>query len=78
MNKKSSQDVNVAHNLVSNEEDEYYLSKLQSQSNKIATLSKKAQDMQLTIDKANIVNREMNKQKLQDYFKCKYLYFYLK
>ena len=67
MNKKSSQDVNVAHNLVSNEEDEYYLSKLQSQSNKIATLSKKAQDMQLTIDKANIVNREMNKQKLQDY-----------
>lgn len=67
MNKKSSQDVNVAHNLVSNEEDEYYLSKLQSQSNKIATLTKKAQDMQLTIDKANIVNREMNKQKLQDY-----------
>ena len=67
MNKKSSQDVNVAHNLVSNEEDEYYLSKLQSQSNKIATLSKKAQDMQLSIDKANIINREMNKQKLQDY-----------
>jgi len=67
MNKKSNQDVNVANNLVSNEEDEYYLSKLQSQSNKITTLSKKAQDMQLTIDKANIVNREMNKQTLQDY-----------
>ena len=67
MNKKSSQNVNVAHNLVSNEEDEYYLSKLQSQSDNIAKLTKKAQDMQLTIDKANIVNREMNKQKLQDY-----------
>lgn len=67
MNKKSSQNVNVAHNLVSNEEDDYYLSKLQSQSDNIAKLTKKAQDMQLTIDKANIVNREMNKQKLQDY-----------
>ena len=67
MNKKSSQNVSVAHNLVSNEEDEYYLSKLQNQSDNIAKLTKKAQDMQLTIDKANIVNREMNKQKLQDY-----------
>jgi hypothetical protein len=67
MNKKSSQNVNVSHNLVSNEEDEYYLSKLQSQSSNISRLTKKAQDMQLSIDKANIVNREMNKQKLQDY-----------
>jgi hypothetical protein len=53
--------------LVSDQEEVFYLDKLKAQSDSIARLKSKAQQMQTSIDKATIVNREMNKNKLQNY-----------
>lgn len=67
INKKIKNEVKLSPDIVTNQEEEYYLDKIKAQSDSIARLSAKAQDMQLTLDKANIVNREMNKNKLQTY-----------
>lgn len=66
-NMNKSYSVKLAPDLVSNAEEEYYLQKVQTQSDTITKLYKKANTMQLDIDKANIVNSEMNKNKLQTY-----------
>ena len=67
INKSIKNEVNVGTDLVSDQEEIFYLEKLKAQSDSITRLSKKAQNMQVTIDKATIVNREMNKNKLQSY-----------
>ena len=53
--------------LVTDEEDQYYLNKIAEQSQRIALLKSKATDMQIQADKVDIVNREYNKGKLQNY-----------
>lgn len=65
MNKKNS--AKLAPDLVSDTEEEYYLGKVKAQSDTITKLYKKANSMQLDMDKATIVNAEMNKNKLQTY-----------
>jgi len=65
MNKKHS--VKLAPDLVSDTEEEYYLGKVKTQSDTITKLYKKANSMQLDMDKATIVNAEMNKNKFQTY-----------
>ena len=67
MNKKLTTDTSITPNLVSNQEEIFYLDKLKTQSDSIAQLKSRAQNMQIDIDKATIVNREMNKNKLQTY-----------
>ena len=67
LNKKIKNEVNVSPNLVADQEELFYLDKLKAQSDSISRLSSKAQTMQLGLDKANIVNKEMNKRKLQTY-----------
>jgi hypothetical protein len=67
INKKIKSDVNMTPNLVADQEELFYLEKLKSQGDSIARLTKRAQDIQMNVDKANIVNREMNKNKLQTY-----------
>lgn len=60
---------NVTQNpdLVSSAEEDIYLQKIKTQSDNIARLKQRAQQMQINIDKAEIVNEEMNKSTLQDY-----------
>jgi len=65
MSKKHS--VKISPDLVSDTEEGYYLDKVRAQSDTITKLYKKANRMQLDIDKASIVNAEMNKNKLQTY-----------
>lgn len=65
MNKKHN--VKIAPDLVSDTEEEYYLSKVKTQSDTITKLFKRANNMQLDMDKATIVNAELNKNKLQTY-----------
>lgn len=67
INKQITVGKTEAPNLASDQEEVFYLDKLQAQSDSITKLATKAQQMQLDIDKANIVNREMNKHKLQTY-----------
>ena len=67
INKKAISNTPVIPNLVSDQEEEFYLSKIKVQSDSIAKLGQRAQQMQLNMDKASIVNREMNKNVLQDY-----------
>jgi len=65
MNKKHS--VKLSPDLVADTEEEYYLDKVKVQSDTITKLFKRANSMQLDMDKATIVNSEMNKNKLQKY-----------
>ena len=65
MNKKH--DMKITPDFVSGAEEVYYLDKLKAQSDTITKLYKKANTMQLDVDKATIVNAEMNKNKLQTY-----------
>jgi len=69
LNKKltGESQANSSSKLVSDQEEIFYIDKLKAQSDSIARLKTKAQQMQTSIDKATIVNREMNKSKLQNY-----------
>lgn len=67
LNKQSLSSTPLSSTLVSNQEEEFYLDKLQAQSDSITRLKQRAQKMQTDVDKAIIVNSEMNKHKLQDY-----------
>jgi len=67
LNKESIADTPLTSTLVSNQEEEFYLDKIKAQSDSITRLKTRAQNMQTDIDKATIVNREMNKSKLQNY-----------
>jgi len=67
LNKNANSKTQLSSNLLSNQEEEFYLDKIKSQSDSISRLQTRAQNMQIDIDKATIVNREMNKNKLQDY-----------
>lgn len=67
LNKKLTQSTPVTSTLVSDQEEVFYLDKIKAQSDSITRLKNKAQTMQTSIEKATIVNREMNKNKLQNY-----------
>ena len=67
LNKEVSNKVKLSSTLSSDQEEIFYLDKIKAQSDSISRLNSRAQKMQLDIDKASIVNREMNKNKLQDY-----------
>jgi hypothetical protein len=67
LNKKSITNTPLSSTLVSNQEEEFYLDKIKIQSDSITRLKQRAQQMQTDIDKATIVNSEMNKSKLQNY-----------
>ena len=67
INKSIMDTVTQPQDLVSSTEDQIYLNKIRSQSDNIARLKNRAQQMQISIDKSNIINEEMNKSKLQDY-----------
>lgn len=67
INKKVLNNTPIIPNLVNDQEEEFYLNKIKTQSDSIAKLDKRAQQMQLTMDKAIIINKEMNKNKLQNY-----------
>ena len=67
INKSLSNEAKSPADLVSDQEEEYYLAKLKAQSDNLTRLSNRAHQMELDIDKANIVNREMNKNKLHSY-----------
>ena len=67
LNKQSTGKIQLSSKLSSNQEEVFYLDKIKTQSDSISRLKTRAQNMQMNIDKATIVNREMNKNKLQDY-----------
>jgi hypothetical protein len=67
INKNINNTVTQAPDLVASTEEEIYLQKIKEQSDNIAKLKTRAQQMQINIDKADIVNAEMNKANLQDY-----------
>ena len=67
LNKEVSNKVKLSSTLSSDQEEIFYLDKIKAQSDSISRLNSRAQKMQLDIDKASIVNREMNQNKLQDY-----------
>ena len=65
MNKKHS--IKLSPDLVADTEEGYYLNKVRAHSDTITKLYKKANSMQLDMDKATILNAEINKNKLQTY-----------
>jgi hypothetical protein len=67
INKKLESDTQLVSNIVNDKEEEYYLAKIKAQNESMAFLKQRAQKMQSTMDKATIINREMNKNKLQNY-----------
>ena len=67
INKKAVSSTPIIQNLVGDQEEEFYLNKIKAQSDSIAMLGQRAQNIQTTIDKSNIVNRAMNKNTLQNY-----------
>jgi hypothetical protein len=67
INKSIAKNTTETPDFVGNTEESIYLEKIKQQSDNITRLEKRAQQMQITIDKADIVNTEMNKSKLQDY-----------
>jgi len=67
LNKKLSNETKLSSNIANDQEEVFYLDKIKAQSDSISKLTNRAQQMQTSIDKATIINREMNKNKLQDY-----------
>ena len=67
INQSIMNNVKQTPDLVSSAEEDIYLQKIKTQSDNIARLKQRAQQMQINIDKADIVNEEMNKSTLQDY-----------
>jgi len=67
INKQAAYNSPISSKLVSDQEEVFYLEKIKSQSDSIARLQQRSKQMQTDIDKSTIVNREMNKHKLQDY-----------
>ena len=67
LNKQAIVNSPISSTLVSNQEDEFYLNKIKTQSDSITRLKTRAQQMQSGIDKATIVNSAMNQNKLQNY-----------
>lgn len=67
INQSIMNNLTIAPDLVASTEEEHYLQKIKTQSDNIARLKQRAQQMQINIDKADIVNEEMNKNTLQNY-----------
>ena len=67
INKSIMNNITQAPDLVASAEEQIYLQKIKQQSDNITRLKNRAQQMQISMDKAGIVNEEMNKSKLQNY-----------
>jgi hypothetical protein len=67
INKQANMNSPISSKLVSDQEEVFYLDKIKTQSDSITRLQQRSKQMQIDIDKATIINREMNKNKLQDY-----------
>ena len=67
INKQANMNSPISSKLVSDQEEVFYLNKIKSQSDSITRLQNRSQQLQTNIDKATIINREMNKNKLQEY-----------
>ena len=67
INKQANMNSPISSKLVSDQEEVFYLDKIKTQSDSITRLQQRSKQMQTDIDKATIINREMNKNKLQDY-----------
>lgn len=57
----------IAPNFADNEENKFYLNKIQNRASYINSLSDKARELQLLHDKNTIINQEHNRSKLQKY-----------
>jgi hypothetical protein len=67
MNKSIASEKPLSLSISANEEDTYYLDKIAKQSSFIAMLEKKAKNLQVNTDKADIINQEYNKSRLQKF-----------
>lgn len=67
LNSKIENKLTSSPNLVASTEESIYLDQIKQQNDNILALQKRAQRMQIDIDKADIITTEMNKAKLQDY-----------
>jgi hypothetical protein len=67
INKSLIADKPLTLSLSTDEEDSYYLDKIAKQSQHIALLQNKARTMQVDTDKADIINKEYNKSRLQNF-----------
>lgn len=67
MNKSIASEKPLSLSISANEEDTYYLDKIAKQSSYIAMLEKKAKNLQVNTDKADIINQEYNKSRLQNF-----------
>lgn len=67
MNKSITSEKPLSLSISANEEDTYYLDKIAKQSSYIAMLEKKAKQLQINTDKADIINQEYNKSRLQKF-----------
>lgn len=67
INKSIAKNSKDMPDLVASTEENIYLDRIRQQSANIGKLEQRAQQLQVTLDKADIVNAEMNKSKLQDY-----------
>ena len=57
----------LSPNIADEEENKYYVNKIQGRASYIRQLNDKARELQLQYDKTNLVNREYNRAKLQNY-----------
>jgi hypothetical protein len=67
MNKSIQQSIPLTPKFATDEEESFYLTKIKNQSDNLAKLKQRAQQLQTDIDKSTIITREMNKNKLQTY-----------
>ena len=67
LNKSIMKTVTNTPDIVGSTEEEIYLGKIKNHSKMISNLKSRAQQMQLDVDKADIVTTELNKRKLQDF-----------
>lgn len=67
LNKSIMKNVIEMPDIVGSTEESIYLDKIKNHAKMISNLKSRAQQMQLDVDKAEIVTNEMNKRKLQDF-----------
>jgi hypothetical protein len=67
LNKSIMKNVTDTPDIVGSTEEAIYLGKIKNHAKMISNLKSRAQQMQIDVDKAEIVTNEMNKRKLQDF-----------
>jgi hypothetical protein len=67
LNNSISSKITTLPDLVASTEEDIYLQQIKTQNDSIVTLQNRARQLQIDIDKADIITEEMNKAKLQNY-----------